>query len=278
MKNKIKSSIKSIALLFKRKKIIPINNVIQSDELLKDKVALITGGSGGIGFAIAKRYIKAGCKVIISGTNEKKLQKYQSELGNSSSYIVVDFNNVKDFKGKVDLAAKIYGKIDILVNSVGVHTVRPDLNFVNIKEEEYDNIMNLNLKGTYFFSQAVAKYMIKNKIMGHILIISSQSALEPAWSPYRLSKWGIKGMISGLAQQLLPYGIIVNGIGPGPTATSMQPYNDGDSIYTEQNPINRYTMPDEIAIYAEILVSDLGNTVVGDTIYMSGGRGIIEMR
>jgi len=101
--------------------------------------------------------------------------------------------------------------------------------------------------------------------------------LEPAWSPYRLSKWGIKGLISGLAQQLLPYGIIVNGIGPGPTATSMQPYNDGDSIYTNQNPINRYTMPDEIAVYAEMLVSDLGNTIIGDTIYMSGGRGIIEI-
>ena len=138
--------------------------------------------------------------------------------------------------------------------------------------------MDLNLKSTYFFIQEIAKYMISSKIKGHILIISSQSALEPAWSPYRLSKWGIKGITSGIAQKLLPYGIIVNAIGPGPTATSMQDYREGDNIYTTGNTIERYTMPDEIAEYAKLLVSELGNTIIGDTIYMSGGRGIIEIR
>lgn len=77
---------------------------------------------------------------------------------------------------------------------------------------------------------------------------------------------------------MLNYGITVNGIGPGPTATSMQPYKKGNSIYTNQNPIRRYTMPEEIAEYAVLLTSSLGDTIIGDTLYMSGGRGITEVR
>ena len=126
---------------------------------------------------------------------------------------------------------------------------------------------NINLKGTYFMCQTVAKYMIENKIKGHILIISSQSALEPSWSPYRLSKLGIDGITKGMAQRLLEHGIIVNAIGPGPTNTSMQKnYREGN-LYTPLNPIKRFTTPEEIAQIAKILVSDLGNTIVGQTIY-----------
>lgn len=75
--------------------------------------------------------------------------------------------------------------------------------------------MNVNLKGTYFLCQSIAKYMIHRKINGHILIISSQSALEPSWSPYRLSKRGIEGIIEGMAQRLIEHQIVVNGLGPG---------------------------------------------------------------
>lgn len=155
---------------------------------------------------------------------------------------------------------------------------RDGLDFVNVTLDEYDTIMNINLKGTYFMCQTVAKYMIENKIKGHILIISSQSALEPSWSPYRLSKLGIDGITKGMAQRLLEHGIIVNAIGPGPTNTSMQKnYREGN-LYTPLNPIKRFTTPEEIAQIAKILVSDLGNTIVGQTIYMSGGRGIVEIR
>ena len=149
---------------------------------------------------------------------------------------------------------------------------------MNTTLEEYDQIMNINLKGTYFACQSVAKIMISNKVQGHILLISSQSALEPSWSPYRLSKLGIDGITKGMAQRLLENGIIVNAIGPGPTATSMQKEFIEGNIYTPLNPINRFTMPEEVAQYAKMLVSDLGNTIVGQTLYMSGGRGIIEVR
>ena len=109
-------------------------------------------------------------------------------------------------------------------------------------------------------------------------MISSQSALEPSWSPYRISKNCTANITKGLAQELIEYGITVNGIGPGPTATKMQGFSEKDTLYTEQNPIKRYTTPEEIAEFSIMLVSNFGKTVVGDTIYMSGGRGLIDLR
>lgn len=120
--------------------------------------------------------------------------------------------------------------------------------------------------------------MVNNKIKGHILNISSSTGAEPAWSPYRLSKLGVEGFTRGLAQTLTPYGITVNAIAPGSTATNLLGYSNGDSIYTADNVVGRYIMPDEVASYAKILVSDLGNMVVGSTLYVSGGRGTYDIR
>ena len=255
---------------------VPIVASVPSQKLLDGKVALIVGATGGIGFAIAKKYIESGCKVILAGTNENKLKKNASELG-VDAFEIIDMNKVDLFEEKIDVAEKFYGKIDILVFASGIHTKRNDLDFLNVSESEYDSVMNVNLRGAYFICQAMAKKMINNKKTGHILIISSQSALEPSWSPYRLSKKGLSGLIAGIAQKLIPYGIVVNAIGPGPTATGMQDECVGGSIYTSDNPIERYSMPAEIAEYALLLASHLGDTIVGDTIYMSGGRGIIDM-
>lgn len=203
------------------------------------------------------------------------MSKLSSE---NAAGIVIDYNFPLSFSDKVSEAVSIFGKIDIFISSSGIHTDRDGLDFMNISLEEWDSIIGINLRGTFFFCQTVANYMIKSKIKGHILLISSQSALEPSWSPYRLSKLGISGITRGLAQRLIPYGIVVNGIGPGPTATSMQKDYTGGSIYTCLNPIERYTMPDEVAEFAKMMVSDLGNTIIGDTLYMSGGRGITEIR
>ena len=275
---KLKKFVKLIFNLFKSKKIIPIVNVTDKEELLKDKVVLITGGSGGIGYAIAEKFSKSGAKVIITARDEKKLKKCVEELGKNCTYISLNQTETSKISKKVEEIINIHGKIDILVNAAGMHIARNNLKFSNIKEEEYDQIMNLNLKGTYFLTQEVSKHMIDKKINGHILMISSNRGIEPSWSPYSLSKLGLNGMTKGLAQELIKYNIIVNGIAPGPTATSMQSYKKGDSIYTDQTKLGRYTMPEEVAEYALLLVSDLGNTIVGDTIYMSGGRGIIDVR
>ena len=275
IKQRIKGAMFIIGSIFKWKKEIPITTVHENGDLLKGKVALITGGSGGMGMAIARKFLDCGCKVIISGTNEAKLQEKCKELGGECSHIVINMMDVQSFPEKIEQAAKIFGRIDILVCSHGIHTKRSGFDFLNVKEDEYDKVMNVNLKGTYFICQSMAKYMISNDVKGHILIISSQSALETSWSPYRLSKRGLSGFVEGLAQKLLMKGIIVNAIGPGPTATTMQDDLIEGSIYTSDNPIERYTLPEEVAEYAKMLVSNLGDTIVGQTLYMSGGRGII---
>ena len=234
---------------------------------------------GGVGLAITKKLLSCGCKVIVSGTNESKLKKIAASLPEKDvRTLVLDYKKPDTFEKRTAEATELFGKIDIFISSVGIHVDRDGLDFLNVTEEEYDSIMGVNLKGTYFMCQKVSQYMIDNKIQGHILIISSQSALEPSWSPYRLSKLGIDGITRGMAQRLLEHGIIVNGIGPGPTATTMQKHYDGKDLYTALNPIHRFTTPEEVAEYAAMMVSNLGDTIVGDTLYMSGGRGIIEIR
>lgn len=199
-------------------------------------------------------------------------------MGGEASWIIIDFNKPTSFTSEVKKAVEFYGHIDILVNAAGVHSTKSLTTFYNITEEEYDNILNINLRGTYFISQVIAKYMIDSKVKGHILNISSSTGAEPSWSPYRISKLGIEGFTKGLAQTLTKHDITVNGIAPGSTATGLLGYKDGDSIATLDNEKGRYIMPSEIAEYAKILVSNLGDMVVGETIYVSGGRGTYDIR
>ena len=143
---------------------------------------------------------------------------------------------------------------------------------------EYDRIMDINLKGVYFACIEMAKYWKGNHRKGHILLISSSRGSEPAWSPYGISKWGINGMTKGLAEILTSEGIIVNAIAPGSTATPLLGIHEGDSIYSEDNKLGRMIVPDEIATYAKLLVSDAGDMLAGETIHISGGRGVWDIR
>lgn len=165
-------------------------------------------------------------------------------------------------------------RIDILVNSAGIVAKNE---FENISEAEYDNIMDTNAKGTFFVSQAVSKLMIEKNIKGHILNVSSSSALRPAWTPYQMSKWAVRGFTLGLADTLIPYGIIVNAIAPGPTATPMLEREKSDTLYEPFTPSRRYSTPEEIASLAVFMVSGAGDMVVGDTFYITGGSGTITM-
>ena len=137
--------------------------------------------------------------------------------------------------------------------------------------------MGTNLKGTYFLSRVFARYMIKNKIQGNILNIGSSSCLRPAASAYTLTKWGVRGMTLGLAKALIPYGIVVNGIAPGPTSTPMHVhgiYKPGEDL-TSQTPVGRDATPEEIANFAVVMISGMGRMIVGDMVYMTGGAGLI---
>ena len=202
-------------------------------------------------------------------------QKKIKILGGATKSLILDVSNTSDFDEIIKHASKFFGSIDILVCSHGIHTKRQGFDFLSTTEEEYDSVMDVNLKGTYFLCQSMSKYMISANIKGNILIISSERALEPSWSAYRISKRDLAELTEGMAQTLNKYGITVNAIGPGSTATRMVDPLVNGSIYTLDNPLGRYIMPNEIAEVAKYLVSDYGTTLNGKTIFMSGGSGII---
>lgn len=279
--------ITALRVVFGKKPIIiekkaDITQLSMSD-LLLNKTALITGGSSGIGLEIARAMLCAGATVIITGREEEKLEKACNILSECKRdyaeiyYSVIDVSRIDDLSiSFAKLLAKIGNRqIDILVNNAGTRGINKN-DFGHADEKDFDTVINTNLRGTFFFTQLVAKYMKEKSIEGNILNISSSSALRPANSAYILSKWGIRGMTLGMAKALIPYGIVVNGIAPGPTATPMLSM-DSNNIHFPQNPLGRLAMPEEIANMAVILTSSLGRTVVGDTLYMTGGAGLITL-
>lgn len=259
------------------KNIVSVNISKSSEELLKGKIALIVGGTGGIGKAIAEAFISSGAKVVISGTTESKIRKTVEELGINAKGIQIDLNQVSLFDEKIAHVIEQFpeNRIDILVNCAGVHG---DQKFGNVSEETYDMVMNTNLKGLFFMTQEVGNYMKRKGIKGHILNVSSAAALKPGYTPYEISKNAVRAFTLGAAAELIDYGIVVNAIAPGPVATSMLGYEEGDTLYTDCVPAKRFATPLEIAQLAVIMVSDMCNLVVGDTFYISGGSGTIRNR
>ena len=248
--------------------------VLQSN-MLEGKTVLITGGSGGIGFAIGKRCVDCGARVILVGTNIDKLKNNCSIIGEEKAeYLSFDLNKVSNMTDLVKMATDKFNgtQIDTLINAAGVHG--PSV-FFDVREKDYDKVLDVNLKSVFFLSQAVAKYMIRNSVKGHILNVGSASGIKPAWTPYEISKWGVRGFTLGLARELIEYGIVVNSIAPGPVATPMLGMNENSNYYCPSNPSKRVSDPVEIANLAVMMISDLGNCVVGDTFFITGGSGTI---
>ncbi len=261
---------------------ITINVVaLPQNQLLKSRCAIVTGGTSGIGYAIAEAFLNAGASVVITGRTKSRLDAAVEKLKKATNNDLVlgfelDNTKVDAFDDifqdmLVQVNAKGISVIDILVNNAGVNFK----GMPNAVEAEYDLVLDTNLKGPFFLSQIFGKYMIANKIKGNILNIASASSLRPADSAYTVSKWGLRGLTLGLAKALGKDGITVNGIAPGPTATSMMLKNDETNMSLDRILLGRYIMPEEISNMAVVLVSDMGRSVMGDIIYMTGGAGIL---
>lgn len=272
---KLKSFLKRKFIKTKKEKIII---PCLEGELLTKRCALITGGSSGIGYAIAESFLNNNANVTICGRNKEKLINAKEKLINKCrcsedriDILSLDISNLNEINEILThyLENK---KIDIFVNNAGINGGSL---FPNTSEQEYDDILNTNLKGMYFVSQIIVKYMIDNKIEGNILNITSSSALRPGISPYILSKWGERSLTLGMAKKYIPYGIIVNGLAPGSTLTPMLKSNDYEDLNLDYSPSKRYAAPEEIGNLATILVSNIGRMIVGDTIYATGGAGVI---
>ena len=210
-------------------------------------------------------------KVVITGRNIERVRNICNELIsiNAGNYaekvygIEMDISKTQEIEKKFREALSLLKgkKIDILVNNAGILQGGA---FGSVSENDYNMTLDTNLK--------------TNKIPGNILNIASSSSLRPAISPYTITKWGIRGLTLGLAKALIPYGIVVNGLAPGPTATPLLVKDGYNGIeHAPSLPAGRYVTAEEIANMAVILVSSCGKMIIGDIIYMTGGAGTITL-
>mgnify|MGYP000231828175 CR=1 FL=1 len=158
-----KKKVERTIMLLKKKNLVPIPEVVNDTDLLEDKVAMVIGGTGGIGGAITTELIHNNCKVISCGSSVESLRKMQSVLPESEKLKYFPFNlkNTKEYSQKIQSAVEIFGKIDILILSAGVHSEK--FNYYDMTEEEYERIMQINLKAPFFLCQSFANYLINEK-------------------------------------------------------------------------------------------------------------------
>ena len=254
---------------------IHISTVTYPD-ILKDKTILVTGGSSGIGFEIAKKCADCGAKVIITGRNMGKLESAAKKI-DGCQYLVWDIKDTDDLNGKlnrvIDLAG---GRIDCLVNNAGI---QPKEFFPNVSEKEWEEIYNTNSKGAFFLSQEICKRWLNKGDDGtnrKILFIDSQGGFVGATYPYRMVKWDIRGLVQGLGLKMAPHHILVNAIAPGVVKTEMQKFSleQGENTFCDQNPLRRVCLPEEVAELAVFMLSDACTFMVGQTIVLDGGYSI----
>jgi len=246
---------------------------------LLNKVSIITGASTGIGRATALALAKRGSHVVINFFKSKKEalvvgEKVES-LGIKSLVIQGDVGIERDVKNMVKKTIEEFGRIDILVNNAGSPIQRSK--FLDCKEELWDQVMSVNLKGTFLCSKEVLKIMVKQK-SGKIINISSIASFHGSAGEsvhYAAAKGGVNSLTIGLAKEFAPYEITVNAIAPGLIDT---PFHDKFSTperlerIISKIPLKRIGTPGEIAEVVAFLASDGANYITGEIIRVSGGR------
>ena len=243
-----------------------------------DDVVLVTGGSNGIGFAIAKRFVDEGATVIITGRNQSKLDAAVKEISSTRIYSIVwDISDVSIIEEKINNMREMVGKdITVLINNAGTYA---KTHFPNTTSEDWDFVYNTNLKGLYFLSQTIIKKWLSMEPTSSpkkIINIASQGGMVVANNAYRMTKWDIRGLTKYLGAAYAQQGIITNAIAPGVILTDMQPQfkKQGNNLFTDLNPSQRLGLPEEIAELALYLSSDAANFIVGETICCDGGYNI----
>lgn len=241
---------------------------------IRTKKALVTGGSRGIGYEIARRLIDAGADVVITGRNEETLHAAAETLG--AKWIVWDIADISVMQEKFDRCVSMLGGFDTLVSNAGVLTPQHEwgVGMLDLTEDEWDAVMNVNLKGAYFMMQTAVRYLYRNQIRGNVLNIASVAATEPGYGPYVTSKCGLVNLTRGWGKFFAPYGIVINGIGPGPVATEMNNWHAGDSLEHERIPTGRFLTVEEVGAMAMYLLSEEANQVIGQTFMIDGAYDI----
>ena len=248
---------------------------------LDGKTAIVTGAAGGIGYAIARRFLEDGARVVIADLDAEKGEQAEADLGKlgEARFIRTDVARKLDVHNLVASTVDSFGDIDILVNNAGiVHGA----DFLDLREEDFDRVLAVNLKGAFLAGQAAAKFMVdKVKGGGAPGAIVNMSSINAVFAianqvPYSVSKGGVNQLTKVMALALAPWGIRVNAIGPGSIMTDMLASVNADPAarnrILSRTPMGRIGDPSEIASIAAFLASEDASYVTGQTIYADGGR------
>jgi NAD(P)-dependent dehydrogenase (short-subunit alcohol dehydrogenase family) len=248
-------------------------------ELLDGKAAVITGGASGNGRAIAKAYAEEGANVVVADVQEEPRkggtpthELVPDEYGVEATFVECDVSDTDALVAAVD-AAEAFGGVDIMVNNAGIFRQKE---FLEVTEAEYEQLMDINVKGVFFGAQAAAKKMLEHGGGGTIINMSSVAGLRGSatFSTYHTSKGAVRLLTYSLADELGPQGIRVNAIHPGVIETTMT--EDDVPIATDETaelaPLKRLGQPEDVAGAAVYLASeDLAGYVNGESLVVDGG-------
>ena len=246
---------------------------------LKDKVAVVTGASSGIGLAISKRYLAEGVKVVMTDIDAEKGQAEAEQLSREGDVIFIqsDVGDKASVDRLFDSAVRRFGRVDIAVANAGILRTGA---FVDISEEDFDAVIRVNLKGVFLTGQAAARQMLAQDPQGGTIINMSstnQVLAIPQITPYVVAKGGVGQLTKVMAISLVEQNIRVNGIGPGSIATEMFLNNIATNekalaAIMSRTPMKRPGKPEEIASIAVFLASADSSYITGQTIFADGGR------
>ena len=241
---------------------------------LADKVAIITGATQGIGLACAQRLLNDGARVVLVDIKPDGAAS-AAALGDGARFFAADVSQKVDVDAMIAFSLQQFGRIDILVNNAGItHAAE----FLDLAAEDFDRVLRVNLTSMFLCGQAAAREMVKQG-SGAIINMSSVNAelAIPNQVPYVVSKGGVNQLTKVMALSLAPYGIRVNGIGPGTILTELAKQavlgsEQARHTILSRTPLGRCGEPEEVAAIASFLASDDASYMTGQTIYADGGR------
>jgi NAD(P)-dependent dehydrogenase (short-subunit alcohol dehydrogenase family) len=243
----------------------------------QNKLAIVTGGGSGIGYAITEKFVSSGIQTIIIGRNQEKLSGAKERLGELCIPMTFDLTDLKSIPGLVKQIVDKYGRIDILVNNAGINLKKE---FTEVSDEEFSQIIHSNVMSMFALSREVVKVMINNG-RGSIINISSMASQYgiPKVIAYTASKSAIEGMTRAMAVELSPKGILVNCIAPGFIATDMSAKaldSDPERFrkVLSRTPLGKLGNPADIAEAAYFLCSDKSGYLTGIILPVDGGNSI----
>lgn len=243
---------------------------------LTGKVAIVTGGTKGLGYGIVMTFAYYGAKVVITSRHQDECDQIAQEvreMGGEAIGIKTDIQNTSEIKNLIDKTVETYGHLDILVNNAGIAVTK---SIIDMTEEEYDRVLNSNLKSVFFTSQTAAKVM-KEQGEGKIINMASIGGLKGNYylSTYGTSKAGVLNLTKSMAMEWGKFGIHVNAICPGYVKTEMNAANLEDPKFKEKTlktiPLRRFGEVSEVAAVALFLASDGSNIITGTQIVADMG-------